>query len=76
MVSDPSGEAVPAAVTMTEWAIEPEVESAPAGEITFTVANEGAVVHEFVVIRTDLPPGELPVSVDKATRLPPAPPSA
>jgi uncharacterized cupredoxin-like copper-binding protein len=39
----------------------PEVASADAGEITFHVTNDGPEdVHEFVVIKTDLAPGDLP----------------
>jgi len=49
-------------VTVQEWAVVPDAESAPAGEITFAVTNDGPDdVHEFVIIRTDLDPGDLPV---------------
>ena len=35
--------------------------SAPAGEITFSVTNDGPDdVHEFVIVQTDLEPGDLP----------------
>ena len=48
-------------VTLQEWAVVPAETSAPAGEITFAVTNDGPDdVHEFVVIRTDLEPGDLP----------------
>lgn len=54
-------------VTLQEWAVLPAQESAPAGEITFSVTNEGPDdLHEFVVIKTDLPPGDLPVDADGA----------
>jgi uncharacterized cupredoxin-like copper-binding protein len=39
----------------------PDAESAPAGDVTFTVTNNGPEdVHEFVVLSTDLDPGDLP----------------
>jgi uncharacterized cupredoxin-like copper-binding protein len=59
------------AVTLQEWAVVSAQASAPAGEVTFSVTNEGpADVHEFVVMKTDLDPGDLPIledgSVDEA----------
>jgi hypothetical protein len=58
-------------VTLQEWAVVPESESAPAGPVTFVVANEGPDdVHEFVILRTDLAPSDLPTddtgAVDEA----------
>ena len=58
-------------VTLQEWSVLPEVASAAAGEITFHVTNDGPEdVHEFVVIKTDLEPGDLPTddtgAVDEA----------
>lgn len=48
-------------VTLQEWAVVPAEMSAPAGQVTFVITNEGPDdVHEFVVIRTDLAPGDLP----------------
>ena len=49
------------AVTVQEWSVNPDVESSPAGEVTFEVTNDGPDdVHEFVILRTDLAPDELP----------------
>ena len=61
----PSGEAGGAsaavAVTLQEWAVTPDPDSVPAGEVTFTITNEGPEdAHEFVVIATDLDPADLP----------------
>lgn len=48
-------------VTLQEWSVLPEVSSADAGEITFHVTNDGPEdIHEFVVIKTDLAPADLP----------------
>lgn len=48
-------------VALREWAVDPDTDSAPAGTIEFEAANEGTQPHEFVVIRTDQAPDELPV---------------
>ena len=55
------------AVTLQEWAVVPGANSAPAGEVTFEITNDGPEdVHEFVVIRTDLDVAELPTDADGA----------
>lgn len=62
---DSGGGATTVAVTLQEWAVVPAADSAPAGDITFDVTNEGpADIHEFVVIRTDLDPADLPTDAD------------
>ncbi len=40
------------------------ITSPPAGEVTFEVHNQGTITHEFVVIKTDLAEGELPLDGD------------
>lgn len=56
------GEATVVAVSLQEWAVVPDQSSAPAGDITFAVTNDGPDdIHEFVVLRTDLDPADLPV---------------
>jgi uncharacterized cupredoxin-like copper-binding protein len=48
-------------VTLQEWAVAPSESSAPAGDITFAVTNNGPEdKHEFVVIKTNLAPNALP----------------
>ena len=48
-------------VTLQEWAVVPSPATASAGDITFQITNDGpADVHEFVVLRTDLDPADLP----------------
>ena len=54
-------------VTLQEFAVSADPASAPAGSVTFDVSNTGPDdVHEFVVIKTDLGPTELPVDDDGA----------
>ena len=48
-------------VTLTEWAVIPDKTSATAGNVTFEVTNAGPQYkHEFVIIKTDLDPADLP----------------
>jgi uncharacterized cupredoxin-like copper-binding protein len=48
-------------VTLTEWAVVLDKTSAPAGSVAFEVTNAGTQFkHEFVVIKTDLDPADLP----------------
>ena len=61
------GTATTVAVTLQEWSVLPASDSAPAGSITFQVTNTGPEdVHEFVVLKTDLDPGALPVDANGA----------
>jgi uncharacterized cupredoxin-like copper-binding protein len=58
-------------VTLQEWAVGTTPQSAPAGDVTFQVTNQGPEdEHEFVVIRTDLSLIDLPTdetgAVDEA----------
>jgi hypothetical protein len=52
-------------VTLQEFAVLPDVQSVPAGSVTFNATNIGPMdPHELVVVRTDLPAGELPTRED------------
>jgi uncharacterized cupredoxin-like copper-binding protein len=54
-------------VTLEEFAVGVDPASVSAGEVTFSVTNDGPDdVHEFVVIRTDLGPTELPTDENGA----------
>ena len=54
-------------VTLGEWSIVPSVASAKAGAITFNIKNAGpAKRHEFIILKTDLAPGALPLARDKS----------
>ena len=54
-------------VTLEEWAVVLSVSDVPAGAVTFEVTNDGPNdIHEFVVVRTDLAPSELPTDEDGA----------
>lgn len=62
--ADAAGAGGDMSIELQEWAVVPDQESAPAGEIAFSVENIGEEVHEFVIIRTDLDPGALPTADD------------
>lgn len=52
-----------------DFGIELADSSFSAGEVTFRLENEGPSVHEFVIVRSDVDPGSLPVvenEVDEA----------
>jgi hypothetical protein len=52
-------------VTVREFEVIPVPDSAPAGDITFYVTNEGPDdIHELVVFATDLQPDALPTNPD------------
>jgi uncharacterized cupredoxin-like copper-binding protein len=54
-------------VTVQEWSVLPDADTAPAGGVTFSVTNEGPDdVHEFVIIKTDLGPADLPTDATGA----------
>jgi hypothetical protein len=48
-------------VEMREWTLKPDPAQAPAGKVTFIIKNLGKYGHSLTVLRTDLPPGELPL---------------
>ena len=47
------------AVQVDEFSVFPQTQGAPAGKVRFVVTNIGTIKHEFVVIRTDKPAGNL-----------------
>jgi len=57
--ASPSGTTITA--TLTEFVIAPSATSAPAGMVTFNVTNNGTMVHEFVILKTDILAKDLPL---------------
>jgi uncharacterized cupredoxin-like copper-binding protein len=58
----PGGTAVNA--TVREWRVTADITNVPAGPVKFTTANLGTITHEFVVVRTDLADGDIPLDGD------------
>jgi uncharacterized cupredoxin-like copper-binding protein len=52
------------AVELGEWSVLPDEDSIVAGEVTFEVSNTGEHPHEFVIVKSDLDPGKLPLADD------------
>jgi hypothetical protein len=67
-------------VRLKEFKVIPAVASVRAGRVTFVVRNVGKLAHEFVVLRTAIAPGKLPVvgakakEIGRVGRVPPFPP--
>ena len=47
------------AVQVDEFSVFPQTQGAPAGRVRFVVTNIGRMEHEFVVIKTNKPAGNL-----------------
>src|SRR5215212_7819364 len=63
--STASGSGTPVSATETEFKIALGASSATAGPVTFQINNAGTVVHEFVVMKTDLAADKLPIDTSK-----------
>ena len=50
--------------SVSEWTVETDATTAKAGDVVFTVTNEGTIGHEFLVVKTDIAPGEIPLDGD------------
>lgn len=60
--ASPSPSSTTVNVTLQEWAVVVDSASVPAGTVTFEITNTGpADIHEFVIFKTDLAAGDLPV---------------
>jgi hypothetical protein len=50
-------------VKLSEWVVQPDTASAPAGAVGFVVQNEGEDPHELVIVR-GVAPNDLPLKKD------------
>lgn len=50
-----------------EYSLVPQAGTAPAGKVTFRVRNEGTMVHEFTVLKTNSDASRLPVANGQAS---------
>lgn len=44
-----------------EWNVAIDSHESKAGDVNFTVTNNGTIAHEFLVVRTDFEPGKIPL---------------
>jgi len=65
----PSGSAAPGAIAVNgvvkDWKVLVDRHTIHAGEVTFTLANQGTIGHEFLVVRTDNADGAIPLEGDR-----------
>ena len=61
VVQTPPAGATTVQVQLTEWSVIPDQATVESGQIYFLATNTGADAHELVVIRSELPPDQLPV---------------
>ena len=47
--------------SVDEWKVKVSAASANAGEVTFAITNFGTIPHEFLVVKTDIPLGDIPL---------------
>lgn len=59
-----TGEGGDLKVTLDEWSVVTDVDSLPEGPIKFDIKNAGEREHELLIVRTDIPGGELPTKDD------------
>jgi hypothetical protein len=52
------------AVTLKEWGVGAQPSEVKPGKVEFTVTNSGTFLHQFLVVKSDLPPGQLPTLAD------------
>jgi uncharacterized cupredoxin-like copper-binding protein len=50
--------------SVEEWEVSIDAESAYAGDVSFTIDNDGTIGHEFLIVKTDIAPGEIPLDGD------------
>ena len=50
--------------SLEEWSVSVDTTSAFAGDVSFTIANRGTIGHEFLIVKTDIAPGEIPLDGD------------
>ena len=50
--------------SVAEWAVGVDANEAVAGDVTFTMENAGTIPHEFIVVKTDIAPGEIPLGAN------------
>ena len=50
--------------SVAESAVTTSVTIAKAGEVEFAITNDGTLGHEFLVVKTELAPGKIPLDGD------------
>ena len=64
---EPTPSGTPVDVLLKDFEVEQDAAVVPAGTVRFRIRNQGPTSHEFVVVRTDRAPDELPLQRDGLT---------
>ena len=51
--------------SVKEWEVSLDGDRAATGSVTFTITNKGTIDHEFLVVKTDIAVGEIPLVDDR-----------
>lgn len=69
VLSSCSGGGKSVGATLSNFKIELDKGSASSGEVTFNIKNDGPSVHEFVILKTDLAPDQLPTTQESGVTI-------
>ena len=47
--------------SLREWSVNVNADTAKTGTVTFTITNEGSIGHEFLIVKTDIENGKIPL---------------
>ena len=50
--------------SVQEWVVKTDSSTAKAGEVVFTITNDGTIGHEFLIVKTDISVGDIPLDGD------------
>jgi uncharacterized cupredoxin-like copper-binding protein len=50
--------------SVQEWAVGVSAHEALAGDVKFTIENQGTIPHEFIIVKTEFAPGKIPLGPD------------
>ena len=64
---EPTPSGTPVNVLLEDFRVRQDAAVAPAGTVSFRILNQGPTTHEYIVVRTDRAPDELPLQRDGLT---------
>ena len=64
---EPPVSGTPVNVLLEDFKVRQDAAAVPAGTVSFRIRNQGPTTHEFIVVRTDRAPDELPLQGDGLT---------
>jgi uncharacterized cupredoxin-like copper-binding protein len=64
---EPTPSGTPVNVLLEDFRVRQDAAVVPAGTVSFRILNQGPATHEYIVVRTDRAPDELPLQRDGLT---------